>query len=100
MPGIVGQQPVVATFWGGVTNGPDKEHTPRHVLGFVPSEGLQVGHNVHRGRQETRLSRKGSPETHSVPNPGVGTGRSTWLRRRSICTKRVQMDGQNNSVTR
>ena len=59
---------------GGVTNGPDKEHSPRHVLRFGPSEGLRVGHTVHRGRQETRLSRKDSPATHSVPDPGVGNG--------------------------
>ena len=84
---------------GGVANGPDQEHSPRHVLRFVSCEGLRVGHTVHRGRQETRLSRKDSPETHSVPDPGVGKGRRTWLRRRSMCTERVQMDGPYNRVT-
>ena len=69
------------------------------MLRLVPSEGLQVGQTVHRGRQETRLSRKDYPVTHSVPDPGVGNGRSTWLRRRAICTERVQMDGPYNSVT-
>ena len=82
-----------------MTNGPDQEHSPRHVLRFGPSEGLRVGHTVHRGRQETRLSRKDSPATHSVPDPGVGDGWSTWLRSRSICTERVQMDGLYNRVT-
>ena len=72
---------------------------PRHVLRFVSSEGLRVGHTVHQGRQASRLPHKGSLATHSVPDPGVGNGRSTWLRRRSICTKRVQMDGPYNSVT-
>ena len=84
---------------GGVTNGPDKEHSPRHVLRFLPSEGLRVGHTVHRDRQETRLSRKDSPATYSVPDHSVGNGRSTWLRRGSIGTERVQMDGPYNSVT-
>ena len=83
----------------GVANGPDQEHSPRHVLRFVSCEGLRVGHTVHRGRQETRLSRKDSPETHSAPDPGVGKGRRTWLRRRSICTERIQMDGPYNRVT-
>ena len=83
---------------GGVANGPDQEHSPRHVLRFVSCEGLRVGHTVHRGRQDTRLSRKDSPETHSVPDPGLGKGRRTWLRRRSICTERVQMDGPYNRV--
>ena len=87
------------TGLGGVANGPDQEHYPRHVLRFVSSEGLRVGHTVHRGRQETRLSRKDSPETHSVPDPGVGKGRRTWLRRRSICTEQVKMDGPYNKVT-
>ena len=84
---------------GGVANGPDQEHSPRHVLRFMSCEGLQVGHTGHRGRQETRLSRKDSPATHSVPDPGVGKGRRTWLRRRSICTKRVQIDGPYHKVT-
>ena len=57
---------------GRVTNGPDQEHSPRHVLRLVSSEGLRVGHTVHRGRQETRLSRKDCPATHSVPDPSVG----------------------------
>ena len=83
---------------GGVANGPDQEHSPRHVLRFVSCEGLRVGHTVHRGRQEMRLSRKDSPATYSVPDPGVGNGRRTWLRRRSSCTKRVQMDGPFNRV--
>ena len=87
------------TGLGGVTNGPDQEHSPRHLLRFVSSQYLRVGHTVHRGRQETRLSRKDSPATHSVPDPGVGNGRSNWLRRRSICTERVQMDGPYNNVT-
>ena len=87
------------TGLGGVANGPDQEHSPRHVLRFVSCEGLRVGHTVHPGRQETRLSRKDSPETHSVPDPGVGKGQRTWLRRRSICTERVQMDGPYNRVT-
>ena len=82
-----------------MTNGPNQEHSPRHVLRFVSSEGLRVGHAVHRGRQETRLSRKDPPATRSVPDPGVGNGRSTWLRRRSNCTERVQMEGLYNSVT-
>ena len=98
MPGTVGQRPAVAPAWGG-TNGPDQEHSPRHVLQFGPSKGLRVGHTVHRGRQETRLSRNNSPATHSVPDPGVGNGRSTLLRSRSICTERVQMDGPYNRVT-
>ena len=84
---------------GGVANGPDQEHSPRHVLRFVSCEGLRVGHTVHRGKQETCLTRKDSPETHSVPDPGVGKGRRTWIRRRSICTERVQMDGPYNRVT-
>ena len=84
---------------GGVTNGPNQQHSPRHVLRFGPSEGLRVGHTVHRGRQETRLSRKDSPATQSVPDPGVATGWSTWLWSRSICTERVQMDGPYNRVT-
>ena len=84
---------------GGGTNGPDQEHPPRHVLRFEPREGLRVGHAVHRGRQETRLSRKDSPATHSVPDPGVGNGWRTWLRSRSICTERVQMEGPYNRVT-
>ena len=79
---------------GGVNNGPDKEHSTRHILRFVPSEGLRIGHTVHRGRQETRSYRKDSPATHSVPD-----GLSTLLRRRYICTERVQMDGLYNSVT-
>ena len=87
------------TGLGGGANGPDQEHSPRHVLRFVSCEGLRVGHTVHRGRQETRLFRKDSPETHSVPDPGVGKGRRTSLRRRSICTERVQMDGPYNRVT-
>ena len=87
------------TGLGGLANGPDQERSPRHVLRFVSCEGLRVGHTVHRGRQETRLSRKDSPETHSVPDPGVGKGRRTWLRRRSICTERVQMDSPYNRVT-
>ena len=82
-----------------MTNGPDQEHTPQHVLGFMPSEGLRVGHTIHRGKQETRLPRKDSPATHSVPDPGVGNGRRTWLRSRSICTERVQMDGPYNRAT-
>ena len=84
---------------GGVATGPDQEHPRRHVLRFLSCEGLRVGHTVHWGRQETRLSRKDSPATHSVPDPGVGKGRCTWLRRSSICTKRVQMDGPYNRVT-
>ena len=84
---------------GGVANGPDQEDSPRHVLRFVSCEGLRVGHTVHRGKQETCLTRKDSPETHSVPDPGVGKGRRTWIRRRSICTERVQMDGPYNRVT-
>ena len=84
---------------GGVTIGPDQEHSPRHVLRFEPSEGLRVGHTVHRGRQQTRLSRKDSPATNSVPDRGVGNGWSTWLRCRSICTERVQMDSPYNGVT-
>ena len=71
-----------------------------HVLRFVPSEGLREEHTVHRGRQETHLSCKDSPAIHRVSDPGVGNGRSTWLRRRLICTERVQMDGPYNSVTR
>ena len=82
-----------------MTNGPDKEHSSQHVLRFLPSEGLRVGHTVHPGRQKTCLSCKGSPATHSVPDLGVQNGRSTWLQRRSICTKRVQMDSPYNSVT-
>ena len=65
------------TGLGGVTNGPDQEHCPLHVLRFGLSQGLRVGHTVHRGRQETRLSRKDSPATNSVPDPGVGNGWST-----------------------
>ena len=65
-------------------NGPDREHTPRHVLRFGHSEGLRVEHTVHRGRQETRLSRKDSPATHSVPDPGVGNSWITRLRSRFI----------------
>ena len=87
------------TGLGGVANGPDHEQSPRHVLRFVSCEGLRVGHTVHRGRQETCLSRKDSPETHSVPDPSVGKGRRTWLRRRSIFKERVQMDGPYNRVT-
>ena len=83
----------------GMTNGPDQEHSPRHVLRFRPSEGLRLGHTVHRGRQETRLSCKDSPATHSVPDLGFGNGVSTWLRSRSNCTERVQMDGPYNRVT-
>ena len=82
-----------------MTNGPDQEHSPGHVLRFGPIKGLRVGHTVHWGRQETRLSSKGSPATHSVPDPGVGNGGSTWLQSRSICTERVQMDGPYNRVT-
>ena len=82
-----------------MTNGPDKEHSGRHVLRFGPSEGLRVGHTVDRGRQETHVSRKDSPATHSVPDPGVGNGWSTWLRSRSICTERVQVDGPYNRFT-
>ena len=92
MPGTVGHRPEVAPAWGG-DEWADKAHSPRHVLRFLPSEGLRVGHTVHRGRQETRLSRMDSPAPHSVPDPGVGNGRSTWLRRRFICTERVEMDG-------
>ena len=32
-------------------------------------------------------------------NPGMGSGRSTWLQRRSICTEHVQTDGPYNSIT-
>ena len=44
----------------GVANGPKTGHSPRHVLWFVLSEGLRVGHTVHRGKQESCLPRKGS----------------------------------------
>ena len=84
---------------GGVTNGPDQEHSPGHVLPFGPSKGLRVGHTVHRGRQETGLSRKDSPATHSVPDPGIGNGWSTWLRSRSFCAEQVQTDDPYNRVT-
>ena len=76
-----------------MTNGPDKGHSARHVLRLVRSEKLQVVHTVHSGRPEMRLSCKDSPTTQSVPDPGVGNGSSTWLRHRSICAERVQMDG-------
>ena len=58
---------------GGVTNGPDEEHSPWHVLRFGPSKGLRVGHTVHRGRQETRLSRKDSLRPTVYPTPVWGT---------------------------
>ena len=97
-PGPLASRPWWQRPWG-VANGPNQEHYPRHVLRFGSSDGLRVRHTVRRGRQETRLSRKDSPATHSVPDHDVGNGWSTWLRSRSICTKRVQMDGPYNRVT-
>ena len=43
-----------------MADGPDTEYSTRHVLRFVLSEGLRVGHAIHWGRQETRWSSKGS----------------------------------------
>ena len=82
-----------------MTNGPDQEHSPQHVLRFISSEGLRVGHTVHLGRQETPWSRNDSHATHRVPDPGVENGWSTWLQSRSVWTELVQMDGPYNRVT-